>query len=238
MRRVALTLIGIGVFSLYVISNQLMVGRPAPTLETSLDRAIPFWPWAEVIYLSVYLFLFLPVAAIRHPRVFERTAYAFYTFNLVALAIFWVFPVRYERPPVFELDTLWKWGVAFNYAYDPPYNNFPSLHVANAIFASLVALRVDRPVGVIALVLALAISVSTLLVKQHWLADVAAGAALGYVSYQLIVAPAIPEGATREELAYPRKWTALLAIIYGFVFLAFVAMYELGMQPFPWPKGR
>ena len=53
--------------------------------------------------------------------------------------------------------------------------------------------------------------------------------------YQLIVAPAIPVGATREELAYPRKWPALLAVIYGFVFLAFVAMYEAGLQPFPWP---
>jgi len=243
MRRTILTLIAVGVFSLYVISNQVTAARaaaglvPSTTLETPLDKLIPFFPFAELIYLSVYLFLFLPVVHIKHPVVFERTAYAFYTYNLACIAFFWVFPVRMIRQE-FAIYDLWSWGVAFNYAYDPPYNNFPSLHVSNAVFAGLVARRLDRPVGLVALAVAAGISVSTLLVKQHWIVDVVAGIAVASAAYYAIVAPAVPKDAPPEELAFPRRLPMVLVWIYGAIVVAIVALYHMGWKPFEWPDVR
>ncbi len=235
MRRAVLTLIAVGVFSLYVLSNQMMVGRPAPFLATSLDRAIPFWPPAMFVYLSVYLFLFLPVVQVKEMHVFTRVAYAFYTYNLLGMAIFQIYPVRMDRPLDFALDSVWTWGVAFNYAYDPPYNSFPSLHVANAVFAGCVAQRLDRPVGIGAMILTGLITISTLLVKQHWIADLVTGWALGYAAYKLFVDRAVPPGVAREYLVFPRRNISILVGIYLTVFFALVASYYLGWQPFRWP---
>jgi membrane-associated phospholipid phosphatase len=233
-RRALLTLIAVGVFGLYILTNQLMMGRPAPTLETPLDRAIPLWVPAEWVYFSVYLFLFLPVVQVRHPRVFERCAYAFYALNLCSLAIFWTFPVRCDRP-TFAIDSMVSWGLALNYFCDPPYNNFPSLHVANAVFAALVALALDPPFGAFALVLAGLISVSTLLVKEHYIADVVAGLFFGWAAFRLIVAPVVPAGAPREEVTFPRPLLLVLPGIYAAVLLGLAFAYHAGWQPFPWP---
>lgn len=237
MRRAVLTTIAVAVFGGYVVSNQLLQGRPAAVLDTPVDHAIPFVPAAEFVYISVYLFLFLPVAQIRHMAVFERVAYAFYTYNSLSLLVFYLFPVRFERPD-FEITSVTTWGVAFNYAYDPPYNNFPSLHVANSVWAALIAWRLDPPIGRIAAAIAASIAVSTTLVKQHWLADVLAGCLVGWAAYFFIVRPAVPEGATREELCFPRRYLLILVAIYAAAMLFFVVAYHVGWQPFPWPLGR
>ena len=76
VRRTVLTTIAVGVFCLYVATNHAFAGRPAATLDVPLDHAIPFWPPAMYVYFSVYLFLFLPVAQVRHMKVFERVALA------------------------------------------------------------------------------------------------------------------------------------------------------------------
>lgn len=243
MYRTALTLIAVAVFSLYVLSNQVMAERvaagriAAATLETPLDAWIPFFPPAEIVYMSVYFFLLLPVVLVKHPVVFERTAYAFYASNLLCIAVFWLFPVRMIRQE-FAITDLWTWGVAFNYVYDPPYNNFPSLHVSNAVFAGLVARRLDRPVGLVALAIAAGISVSTLLVKQHWVLDVVAGVAVGCAAYYAIVAPAVPRDAPPEDLAYSRRLPLVLVGIYGAIVAVVVALYFMGWKPFEWPDAR
>lgn len=231
MRRALLTLLAIVVFGLYVLTNQLSVGRPAITLDMPLDHWIPRVPAGMVVYLSVYVFLFMPVAQIRSLVVFERAAYAYCAFNLTGLLVFTWFPVMVVRPPI-EIHNVFDWGLAFNYAFDPPYNSFPSLHVANALFASLVARRLDRPVGNLCLAIAGAITLSTLLTKQHWIADAVAGAPLGWAGYYFIVRPAVPAGATREELTFPRWYLGVLVGFYGLAIAGFVAAYNLGWHPF------
>jgi membrane-associated phospholipid phosphatase len=194
LKRVALTLCAVGVFGLYVLTNQLarQSGIAATQLETALDRAIPFWPPAILIYVAVYLFLFLPVVQIKDMRVFTRVAIAFYVYNSATLLVFYFFPVTVPRPLAFDTSGLWGWGVAMNYHLDPPFNCFPSLHVSNAVFCGLVAWRLERVVGAIALVTTALICLSTLLIKQHWIADVLAGSALGAARYWGIVRPPIP----------------------------------------------
>jgi membrane-associated phospholipid phosphatase len=236
VKRAILTLFAIVVFSLYIVSNRILEGRPAATLGTPLDARIPFLPPAEFVYVSVFLFLFLPVVQVRDLCVFRRAAIAFSVSNLLAIAIFWAFPVRMVRPEGFPLETFPAWGVALNYWLDPPYNGFPSLHVSNAVFAGFLALRLDRPVGGVALGLAGAISVSTLLVKQHYLADVLAGALTGWLAYRAIVAPAIPREARREELVFPRRYLLLLPAIYAAAVIGlYVLGYRSGWLRFPWP---
>ena len=72
------------------------------------------------------------------------------------------------------------------YDCDLGFNSFPSLHVANIVFVSLLVWRKrGARWGCVMAGLATLIAASTMLVKQHFVADVAAGALLGWISFVL-----------------------------------------------------
>ena len=64
---------------------------------------------------------------------------------------------------------------------DPPGNVFPSLHVAHTSMLAFLLLR-DRPrLGLVALVMATLLALSTLTTKQHFIADVLGGYTLAFL---------------------------------------------------------
>lgn len=233
--RMLLVLAAAGVFCGYFAINRYTIGRETHSLETFIDALIPFSPIWQWFYFAIYYFLFLPGLLIRDFGVFKRTVAAFVCVQVVAYVCFLAFPVRMCRPvDPFPLDTFWAWGVALNYALDPPFNCFPSLHLANAFLAAFVARRLDRAVGGVALVIAVLIGLSTLFTKQHFLADVFGGTALAYGSYRIFVEPHIPD-LPRRELSYGRARLLVLPAAYGAVVLVLFIGYRSGWQPFPWP---
>jgi membrane-associated phospholipid phosphatase len=64
------------------------------------------------------------------------------------------------------------------YALDPPYNLCPSLHVSIAVLAAMSMSRALGRRAPLSSLAAAVVAVSTCLVKQHFLIDVFAGAAL------------------------------------------------------------
>ena len=79
------------------------------------------------------------------------------------------------------------WGrlLAFEWSFDEPRCTFPSLHVAFGWLMYL-GLRDQAPRWrPLLLFLAVSISISTVLVKQHFVADVAAGMALAWGAWAL-----------------------------------------------------
>ena len=86
--------------------------------------------------------------------------------------------------------------------------------------------------GNICLAVAAAVLLSTLVTKQHWIADVLAGLPLGWASYYFIVRPKVPIDVSREELTFPRRYLVALVGLYGLVVAFFVTGYYLGWQPF------
>jgi membrane-associated phospholipid phosphatase len=73
------------------------------------------------------------------------------------------------------------------YASDQPYNDFPSLHTSLSTIIAVHWWRFDRRIGVVAAIWTALIVVSTVLVKQHYLADLAGGLMLGGVTSWLIL---------------------------------------------------
>ena len=66
------------------------------------------------------------------------------------------------------------------YAGDNPYNDFPSLHTSLSTIMAIHWWRTDRRLGIIAAVWTALIVASTVLVKQHYVADVASGLLLAW----------------------------------------------------------
>jgi membrane-associated phospholipid phosphatase len=93
----------------------------------------------------------------------------------VAYTCFLVYPTVAPRPAKLIRDGFAVCGLRFLYGADPPYNCFPSIHVAHAFVSALACHRVHRTLGLVALLSAALVAVSTLFTKQHYIADVITG---------------------------------------------------------------
>lgn len=121
---------------IYSVTNLIFGSRPGLHLDTHLDRIIPFIPGTIMGYSMIYIFIFLPVFTIKNREIFWRMVFGFFMISIFALPFFIYFPTRIDRPQILNQESFFAWGVAFNYAVDQPVNCFPSLHIANGVFAT------------------------------------------------------------------------------------------------------
>ncbi len=236
VERLALYAAGVAGACFYFWTGRLVDAGAARPLGTALDAAIPFVKPAQWIYYFYEVFLFLPLFLVRDLGVLRRLIGAFVGLQLAANLVFVAFPVVMVRP-LDEVDparSFLDWAIGLNYYLDKPVNCLPSLHVANAFFIALVAWRLDRPVGKIALAVAIAIAASTMLAKHHWAVDVATGIPLGWAFYRFAFLPGVPCNARREELCLPRPLLLVIPIMYGVGVSILFALYRWGYR-YPWP---
>ena len=170
-----------------LIANRVAVGTVhAPVL--TWDRVVPLQPAWAVIYGALYMFLIvLPVFVVREEKHIRRTFGAYLAVWLTAYACFLVYPTVAPRPPEVAGDGFAVWGLRFLYDADPPYNCFPSLHVAHSFVSALTSYRVHRGLGLATLVCASLVAISTLFTKQHYIVDVLAGMLLAVAAYAIIL---------------------------------------------------
>ncbi|MFN7971686.1 MAG: phosphatase PAP2 family protein [Acidobacteriota bacterium] len=170
----------------YLIVNHAVEGRQFHELWTPVDRAAPFWQgfiWAYYLVFVTPLSILLFVDRIEHIR---RAGLALVMNVLVAFPVFVLYPVTMPRPAAEQL--VWNvsgYATDFIWQLDKPINCFPSIHVSLAVTAGFIVSRFHRSAGLVVHFCALAISVSTIFVKQHFLLDVVSGFLLGAGSYWL-----------------------------------------------------
>lgn len=165
-----------------VIARQARVSAVhAPAV--TLDRLLPLMPTWALVYGALYAFLIvLPVLVVQQREMIRRTVWTYVTVWSVAYICFLLYPTVAPRPDAVTGDGFAVWGLQFLYDSDPPYNCFPSIHVAHSFVSALVCYRVHRTLGVVALSFAALVAISTLFTKQHYVADVVAGMALAVVA--------------------------------------------------------
>ncbi len=194
-------------------------GRALFVPELALDRAVPLQPAWVLAYASQWVFSFLPVFVVRGVPLRRRVVLAYLAIVTIAYTGFLLYPTVAPRPSHVPGDGFVAWTLRAIYDTDPPYNCFPSLHVAYSWLAALVAYHVHRGLGLTALLWAVVISLSTLFTKQHYVLDVVAGVAMAYAAYASFVRgvphPALSEQdrclAPRRALAVPGIFGALVA---------------------------
>lgn len=169
------------------IASYELVNRPTGqlhVLRTPLDAALPFVPLFAIPYLLYlpYLALTLLLVGATNWRRFTVLALAFIIASLSADVVYLLFQTYVQRPPVVG-DDLGARLVRFIYAHDQPYNDFPSLHTAGATLCAIAYARWRPTYGLAALPLTLAIIAATVLIRQHYLADVAGGLALAALAW-------------------------------------------------------
>jgi membrane-associated phospholipid phosphatase len=157
--------------------------RSTELLRTSLDDAIPFWPWTAWCYLPFYAGVFiLAIGGFKRRVLFDRTARSVVLVMIVGAICHLTIRAEYPRPlvlpPYADVSAAF---MAWVQHVDAPGNVFPSLHVAHTTMLSILLIR-DRPVlGRVALVMATLLAASTLTTKQHFAADVLSGYILAFL---------------------------------------------------------
>jgi membrane-associated phospholipid phosphatase len=118
------------------------------------------------------------------------------------------------------------WGLRALYSSDPPYNSFPSLHVAHSFVSALACSRVHRRLGIIAMIAATLVAFSTLFTKQHYVLDVVAGVSLAFVAYGIFLRSysfdQIPEFDRRVAAVLALCVSAVVAVGLAISWLAYI----------------
>jgi membrane-associated phospholipid phosphatase len=167
---------------LYTLQNH---AKPVVhVLSTHLDRATPFVPFFSIFYFIWYPFIFITLFLILQKRssAYYQTLVAVCFGILLANVIFLVFQTHVPRP---QLEEGWNFFLPITYRLDEPYNGFPSIHVLTCYLMLRGSRILPASPRLAVAVLAWLIILSTLFIKQHVIADVAAGIVLGEIVFRI-----------------------------------------------------
>lgn len=152
------------------------------TIETFVDRAIPFSTDWIFVYSAAYLVCLGPVFLVSGPRL--RTACFAYTLAIaISLSTFLIMPVYIVRPAV-DPRALGAWLMDFTRWVDQPFNCFPSLHVSLDVLAGLITATERPAAGRALLAAACVVSFSTMVTKQHYFLDLVAGVLVAALAFR------------------------------------------------------
>jgi membrane-associated phospholipid phosphatase len=163
-------------------------------LNTALDNVIPFRPEWAIFYL--YIFYYTVELSMVFFAVFDykrgyALAWSLVLINLVADLVYLVFPVTTDiyRAQIAEhplVGNRFAEAMTAYYAKDPSFDCFPSLHAAVSVICFYAWYRysriklnaVTKAVAIVMFAVAIGVVLSTLFVKQHYIADEIAGIVL------------------------------------------------------------
>src|SRR3990170_5086992 len=162
-----------------------------------LDDAIPFVP--EMVIFYVYLFYPMVILTMLYFAFVEyKKGYALgwslVFINVIAVLIYVIFPVStyWWRQDLLAhpiVGNFWANQVYNIYADDTSFNCFPSLHAAVSTicfctwfrYSKIKASNVTKGVTFAAFTIAAGVILSTLFIKQHYIADEVAGILLAWI---------------------------------------------------------
>ncbi|MBB4862056.1 protein-tyrosine phosphatase/membrane-associated phospholipid phosphatase [Pseudomonas nitritireducens] len=183
LRRAVIWLLCLGPFFFlsYGFANWVAGQRESVgVLVFDWERGMPLWPWTIIPYWSIDLLYGLSFLLPRTRRGLDCHALRLLTAQVVAVACFLLFPLRFsfERP---MLDGFF--GLLFDLlmGFDKPFNQAPSLHIALLVILWVAYGRYAQGFtrwllhGWFAL-----IGLSVLTTWQHHFIDVPTGALLGF----------------------------------------------------------
>lgn len=173
--------LGVGVFFTSKVYALLNHGPAVLNLRTPLDAALPVVPIFIIPYNSLepLIYFTLVVFLLCRTRIFQAACCAMITAWLVSYGFYFFLQTEVIRPVLTASDTLTQM-IRDVYASDNPFNDFPSLHTALSTIVAIHWFRVDRRLGLAAAVWVALIVASTVLIKQHYVADVVSGLLLAF----------------------------------------------------------
>ena len=173
----------IGVYQFYFWCQRQQWAAPRE-LKLAVDDWIPYrphWVW-------IYSFLYYPIILytnlmVESARQFTHLALSYLVLLGIQMAFFLAFPVMTPESwrTINGKRTLSERFLAFVHSFDARSNSFPSMHTS---VATLTALHLYPSLGTWVIAFPVLIALSCLFTKQHYVVDIPAGGALGWLAFQ------------------------------------------------------
>jgi membrane-associated phospholipid phosphatase len=162
-------------------------GRALIDMTTPMDLWIPFDPRGVLIYLGCYLFWAVSFVRMAQLDCWYSIMTAEVCAKLVCLVLFLAVPTTNVRPQVTG-NSIFDAALRLVYTLDAPRNLFPSIHCLDSwiCFEGLRGRQeVSKGYQAFSCIFALLVCLSTLLTRQHVIADVLAGVLLAELMLRL-----------------------------------------------------
>ncbi|EET45944.1 PAP2 family protein [Neisseria sicca ATCC 29256] len=176
-----LALVGMLFYASYGLSNHYAASLAyVPEVAFAWERGIPFWAWTIVPYWSLNLMYAAAFFLCRNACEQNRYVARLVSAQIIATTCFMLFPLHFgwPKPPTDGL-----WGVMFDslVAFDLPYNQSPSLHIALSIIVGAFYWTRFPKIRLPIFLWQSLIALSVLTTYQHHFIDVPTGALLGWL---------------------------------------------------------
>lgn len=164
----------------YFGAQRLGKSRARVVQPSRLDRRVPVWEWSIVVYSLAYLYPFVLLWFVPDDAI--DVAVRCYALLVLCAGVFYVlFPteilrIREPRSPL----------LAALYWLDKTTNCIPSLHSASALLTTCFLAQYRPAYLPIGLLGTLAISASSICVRQHYLLDILSGYFLSIAVYVVV----------------------------------------------------
>ena len=174
---------------IFPLAHLLSAGAPHHDFHLPADDLIPFLPWMIVVYIGVFawwVYVTWLITGRERPEA-DRFFFAHLLTYLISFLFFVFLPTEIVRPKL-SGNSIWIVFLQLLYQSDTPDNLFPSIHCALGWLCWIgIRGKKDIPFWIRSadFLLAAAVCVSTLTIRQHVLLDVFAGILLSEICYLL-----------------------------------------------------
>jgi membrane-associated phospholipid phosphatase len=171
------------VFFVSKVYDLLNHGPAVLNLRTALDSALPLVPVFVIPYVSLqpYIYASLLLFLVFRTRLYQSTAIAFLIAWSLSYCFYALLQSEVVRPVLLGSGRLVDM-IREVYAGDKPFNDFPSLHTSLSAILAIHWFRAGKRLGILAWVWTALIIASTVLIKQHYLADLGAGLLVAFIA--------------------------------------------------------
>jgi membrane-associated phospholipid phosphatase len=159
---------------------------PPHTLTTVIDQNIPLVPEFIWIYMACYVLPLLSILLIMEWHRFNRMLLSFAMANLSAFIVYLVLPATFQKPELGRSIAEQFLSICYVVPLSGS-NNFPSMHVTFPwpYYLMCRRQRLKKIGDAVMLFLIVLITVSTLFVKTHLVADAVAGILWAFITFAL-----------------------------------------------------
>lgn len=166
-------------------NNQMLAnGHALFKFPTALDAYIPFIPESAFFYYAYYfILLYIAITAYTNKLRFRQAVTGIFFLTFASIASWTVVPSQMIRPDVSSCIDFACALVKGMYEFDPGYNIMPSMHTGHSVFVMMLAWHYNRKQFAFIAPVAMGVIASTVLMKQHYLADLPPGVALGMLGF-------------------------------------------------------
>ena len=170
-----------------------LVPEPKYIIHCRLDDMIPFNEWFVLPYFLWYVWVpvFLVYFMLKEKRAYLELCFVMFAGATICLIIYAIWPNGLNLRQEITADNFCADIMRFLRRVDTPTNVCPSIHVSSTVAAHLVisrseSFRNNRKIILLSFLVTAAISLSTVVIKQHSVIDVFWGFVLSLVLAELV----------------------------------------------------